>query len=117
MSYTPEGAYRLTNVSYSHSYYLAVGLMSTLIIVSHRETIRSGSTSMHEVQNLLPISSLYCSQITKAMQSRSQGEIDPASKSRICADHGHTPGSAQENDVGALQNVHRGQCVSFLFQS
>lgn len=86
--------------------------------ILHRETIYSGSTGMHEVQNGPPVSSLFCSQVTKAMQSRSLEEIDPASKSLICADHGHTPGSVQQNDVvGAFQNVHWGQYISFLFHS
>ena len=51
------------------------------------------------------------------MQSRLLEEIDPASKSLICADHGHTPGSVQENDVGTFQNVQWGQYISFLFHS
>jgi hypothetical protein len=42
------------------------------------------------------------------MQSRLLEEIDPASKSLVCADHGHTPGSVQENGVGAFQKYAMG---------
>lgn len=43
---------------HSNSYCLGESLILTLIAVLHREAICSGSTSMHEVQNVPPVSSL-----------------------------------------------------------